>query len=257
MPTQIKDQVVAKEHARLVLCLQNIRILRTQGGSQFELFIPDFQVEAGQFIAVTGESGCGKSTLLDLLALVLKPLAEGTFAFYPSFNKKEDINSLWKNRAEDKLAQLRRKNLGYVPQSGGLLPFLTVRDNLYLPPRLNGSHSYKDLIQQQGEELDIAHLFDRKPQSLSGGQRQRVAILRAMAHQPELILADEPTAAVDSARARNIVRSFKHLARSRNTAIIMVTHDQSLVEEGCDKRYSFDVDSSQEEHICSVSRRIV
>jgi len=268
---QIDNQVPVKESAKLILSLQNIRILRAQADSQFELSIPEFQVEAGQFIAVTGQSGCGKSTLLDLLALVLKPLDEGSFIFYPaarnaSFNSASsdskpsndqfNINELWKNSAENKLAQIRRKNLGYVPQSGGLLPFLSVRDNLFLPPRLNYQQSFKDRIQKQGEALGIAGLFDRKPQSLSGGQRQRVAILRAMAHQPELILADEPTAAVDSARAADIVHSFQALALQHNTAIIMVTHDQSLVKEGCNKHYSFDVDSTHEEHIRSICRRI-
>lgn len=261
--SQIQHDSLEKKELKQVLYLQNINILRTQGGSQFELFIPDFQVQAGQFIAVTGESGCGKSTLLDVLALILKPSDEGDFLFYPSssssnhlIDSQKDINKLWKNNAEDELAQLRRKNLGYVPQNGGLLPFLNVRDNLFLSPRLNNQTAFKERIDKQAKELGIEQLFERKPQSLSGGQRQRVAILRAMAHQPDLILADEPTAAVDSARAHSIVDAFKKLAYSQNTAIIMVTHDRSLVAQNCDQHYSFTVDSSSEECINSVFRRI-
>ncbi len=255
------NEVLKEKHTGTVLSLQKISILRSQGGSQFKLFIPEFQVQAGQFIAVTGESGCGKSTLLDLLALILQPSQEGDFLFYPSsssplIDTPKDINKLWKNNAENELAQLRRKNLGYVPQNGGLLPFLNVRDNLYLSPRLNNQIAFKDRIYKQAKELGIESLFERKPQSLSGGQRQRVAILRAMAHQPDLILADEPTAAVDSARAHNIVNAFQKLASSQNTAIIMVTHDRSLVSQVCDKHYSFIVNSSQEESISSVFRRI-
>lgn len=237
---------------RPVLSLQAVSILRQQGGSSFELQVPDFRVARGEFIAVTGESGCGKSTLLDMLALVLQPRQGGGFVFFDDGGHPVDVAALWQKADEDRLAVLRRTRLGYVPQSGGLLPFLSIEQNLYLPPRLNEQQGYQGRIKRFAERLGIASLMSRMPQSLSGGQRQRAAILRAMAHEPDLILADEPTAAVDKVRAQKIVAEFRELARSQGTAIIMVTHDANLVQNNSDQHYVFEVDSSDEEHVRSV-----
>lgn len=241
---------------KMVISLRGMSVLREQGNSSFELKIPEFSVSPGNFIAVTGESGCGKSTLLDLLALVLRPAIEGEFLFQTESRFATDINALWQYHGEDRLAEIRRSQLGYVPQSGGLLPFLSLRRNVYLPPRLNQQHGFQKRIDHLSEQLGIDTLLDRMPHSLSGGQRQRAAILRAMAHQPDLILADEPTAAVDSVRARRIMAQFHELAQLQNTAIVMVTHDESLVAENCDARYGFVVDSSNEENVVSVCRKV-
>lgn len=238
-----------------VLSLKDVNLIRRQGGSSFELQIPDFQVARGEFIAVTGESGCGKSTLLDMLALVLQPQQGGEFQFLDPAGNIQDISALWRDSAEDQLAVLRRTRLGYVPQSGGLLPFLSISQNLYLPPRLNGQKDYEHRIRAFARRLGIHGLFSRMPQSLSGGQRQRAAILRAMAHEPDIILADEPTAAVDAGRAQKIVSEFRALARSQGTAIIMVTHDKNLVEHNSDGHFVFEVDSSDEQRVISVCRR--
>ena len=229
----------------LLLELEDIRLLRVQDSSRFELQVPAFRVERGQFIAVTGESGCGKSTLLDLLALVLPPQDQGRFQFRLSDGRALNMMALWRVEAENQLAAVRRSNLGYVPQSGGLLPFLSVKDNLYLPPRLNFQADYQRRITRLARRLGIEGLLERKPESLSGGQRQRAAIL---------LLADEPTAAVDAQRAQKIVTEFRALARSQNTAIIMVTHDHSLIQGRSDRHYVFDVDSRDENHVRSVCR---
>jgi putative ABC transport system ATP-binding protein len=244
-----------QSRAQPVLSLQDVYLLRRQGGSSFELQVPDFQVARGEFVAVTGESGCGKSTLLDMLALVLQPQQGGHFRFYDAQGGEQDISALWQSSSEDQLAVLRRTRLGYVPQSGGLLPFLTIAQNLYLPPRLNGQKDYEHRIRAFARRLGIHGLLSRMPQSLSGGQRQRAAILRAMAHEPDVILADEPTAAVDAGRAQKIVSEFRELARSQGTAIIMVTHDRNLVENNSDGHFVFDVDSSDETKVVSVCRR--
>lgn len=235
-----------------LLSLQAIRVLRQQGGSSFELRVPEFRVRRGEFIAVTGESGCGKSTLLDLLALVLQPQPEGRFHFFGDGKDPIDINALWRDADENRLAVLRRRYLGYVPQSGGLLPFLTIRQNLHLPPRLNGQLRYHERIEELARRLGILNLMSRMPDSLSGGQRQRAAILRAMASQPALILADEPTAAVDGKRAKKIVGEFVKLAQAQGTAILMVTHDVRLVEQQYHRHYVFEVDSTDESHVVSV-----
>ena len=233
-----------------LLHLQGCKVARAQGGSRFELEIPEFEVTPGAFVAVTGESGCGKSTLLDLLALVLRPEPGGRFLLLDG-DEEVDVDALWAEDDEQALARLRRRRLGYVPQSGGLIPFLGVAANLYLPPRLNGQRDYRGRIHAQAERMGVAGLFDRMPASLSGGQRQRVAILRAMAHRPALILADEPTAAVDSERAHRILAQFHDLAREEGTAIVMVTHDRSLVAQGVDRHYGFEVDASDERHVRS------
>ena len=139
------------------------------------------------------------------------------------------------------LARVRRELLGYVLQSGGLLPFLNVRRNIGLPRRLKTGRPGD--IADLAERMGLGGLLDKKPRYLSGGQRQRVAILRAIGHRPSLILADEPTAAVDRSRARAIVSDFRDLAKAEGCAIAMVSHDQQLVQDFADRSYGFQVES--------------
>ncbi len=239
-----------------ILRLANLRKTREQGETRFELHVPAFHLHAGQFVAVVGESGCGKSTLLDLLALVLKPthcetfwLAEGSGA-----GRGIDIWQLWNAGAEHKLAEIRRRDLGYVLQTGGLLPFLSVAENIHLPLRILGVPIDHAEIEDLAECIDIRAVLGKKPQHLSGGQRQRAAILRALVHNPRLILADEPTAAVDKSRARAIVQDFKRLACDQGATIIMVTHDYRLVRDLADVTYTFDVTPVSATGIQSVCR---
>jgi len=217
----------------------------------FELHVPEFQVAFGEFVAVVGPSGCGKSTLLDLLALVLRPDegSQGEFRFTsgPDGTEQSDINSYWLNHKENEIASIRRRHIGYVLQTGGLLPFLTVRSNIGLTCRLNGIADIDARVSKIASDLGIREQLDKKPQFLSGGQRQRVAIARAMVHQPAVVLADEPTAAVDGERARAIVEQFRLLAKERNTGIVMVTHDEDLVSEVADRKVSFGLAHSSED----------
>jgi putative ABC transport system ATP-binding protein len=228
----------------LVLTLQDILKRREQGGITFELHIPKLELQKGQFVAVVGESGCGKSTLLDMLALVSRPTHCSQFSYYETQNaetsQQTNIKNLWDSEAEHDLAALRRSHFGYVLQTGGLLPFLTVFQNLQLPSKLNGYH-HDSQIKDLAKRFGVEGLLDKKPQYLSGGQRQRVAILRAINHNPNIILADEPTAAVDKTRALNIVKDFHNLAKESGTTIVMVTHDQDLVAPFADVTYTFDV----------------
>jgi len=211
---------------------------RSQGGVSFELVIDKLSLLSGNFIAVTGDSGCGKSTLLDLLALVSQPTECQLFSYYEKTNQY-NIKELWQYSNENKLAEIRRKYLGYVLQTGGLLPFLTVRENIELPCKINNIKNKEiDLL---AKRMEIDHLLNKKPQYISGGQRQRVAILRALSHNPSLILADEPTAAVDRRQADKIVANLKELANEHQTTIIMVTHDLRLVEPFADQYISFEV----------------
>jgi putative ABC transport system ATP-binding protein len=225
----------------LALQLGTGRKRRAQGGVVFELEIEEFTLQTGEFVAIVGESGCGKSTLLDLLALVSRPTESRVFLYHdPIDGTRHDLKALWERGDEETLAGLRRSQLGYVLQAGGLLPFLTVRQNIALSTRLNGEHRDADLV-HLAARMDVDKLLEKKPQYLSGGQRQRVAILRALHHRPRLILADEPTAAVDKTRARTIVADFDALARETGATVVMVTHDRELVTPYADRTYSFAV----------------
>lgn len=225
------------------LRIEGLRKRRVQAGSQFELEIPAFQAAPGEFIAVAGESGCGKSTLLDLLALISRPDHCERFELAGP-RGVVDIAALWREEREDKLAELRRSTLGYVLQTGGLLPYLSVRNNLRLPCRLIGQPC-EDAIERMSQRLGIEDCLDRLPERLSGGQRQRAAILRALIHRPRLVLADEPTAAVDRGRARAIIDELRAIAHAEETAIIMVTHDLELVRNIADHSYGFVLEGAE------------
>ncbi|MDM8569259.1 ABC transporter ATP-binding protein [Thiotrichales bacterium HSG1] len=223
--------------ATLILELKNVLKQREQGGATFELCIQHLQLNQGQFIAIVAESGCGKSTLLDMLSLVSKPTTAEQFTYYDS--EIIDIKRLWEQQQEEILAKLRRSHFGYVLQTGGLLPFLTVLQNLQLASEINGFHDLE--IKKLAKRLDISNILNKKPQYLSGGQRQRVAILRAITHHPQIILADEPTAAVDETRALHIIEDFHTIAKENGTIIVMVTHNHNLVAPFADVTYGFNV----------------
>jgi len=240
-----------------ILALQQVVKHREQGGIAFELQIPEIKLQKGQFVAIVGNSGCGKSTLLDMLALVSRPTRCQQFQY--QFSKEQDIEtsdigSLWEKDEEQTLADVRREKLGYVLQTGGLLPFLTVWQNIQLPLKLNGLRD-DTYIKELAKRLDIDTLLTKKPQFLSGGQRQRVAVLRALSHHPQIILADEPTAAVDEERAKAIVQDFYALAKDTGTTIIMVTHHKDLVLPLADVIYTFKVEDVSKTLIRSTSER--
>ena len=241
----IQDSQDLKPHVTPILVIEEAVKYREQGGIAFELQVQEFCLNSGQFIGVVGESGCGKSTLLDMLALVLRPTSCKRFnLFEPEKDgavKTIDIKMLWQKNDENELARLRRHYFGYVLQSGGLLPFLTVQQNIVLPSRIKKETQPLPYFQQLASAMGVSGLFSKKPQYLSGGQRQRAAILRAIAHKPMLVLADEPTAAVDSSRAKAIVEDFMALAKENGSTIVMVTHNHKLIEQLADKVYTYTV----------------
>ena len=228
-----------------VVVLRDLVRVREQGGVRFELRVPHFELHAGEFVALVGESGCGKSTLLDILALVLRPSSVADFLLRDrDAHQAIDIQALWERNDEDGLARVRREMLGYVLQSGGLLPFLDVRRNITLPRRLKMGQAGD--VQELATRMGLAGMLEKKPRYLSGGQRQRAAILRALAHQPGIILADEPTAAVDRSRARSIVSDFRDLAKAEGCAIAMVSHDIQLVEAFADRIFGYRLETPEE-----------
>lgn len=186
-----------------------------------------FDVPRGAKLALIGESGSGKSTLLELLAMILEPTHGADFRFAPEKGSVHDVSDLWRRRDADTLGELRSRHIGYVLQHGGLLPYLTVRENVNLSRRVLGLPD-DDAACRLSARLGIEAQLDKLPAALSVGQRQRAAIARALAHDPPIVLADEPTAALDPANAERIFGLLVELAEALEVTLIVATHAQQL-----------------------------
>lgn len=200
------------------------------GGARFRLEIPRLDIVRGAKIAFVGESGSGKSTLLELLAMILRPTESGRFTFRPDAQGRQyDIAAAWRAVDVDQLSDLRSRHVGYVLQSGGLLPYLTVRENINLSRRLLHSVG-EDVAEYWASKLRIAAQLDKKPAELSVGQQQRVAIARALAHDPKVLIADEPTAAVDPMNAERIMDLMVSLVDDLGVSLIVASHAHRLMQ---------------------------
>jgi putative ABC transport system ATP-binding protein len=220
--------VNAEPPAPLVL-LQGVAKLRPGNDRSFRLEVPRLSLRPGEALALVGPSGCGKSTLIDLLALALAPDAAARFVLRPGGGQRWfDVGAAWRDRRA-LLAQVRARTFGYVLQSGGLLPFLDVAGNIALPAEIAGRVP-GERMHALAERLGIAALLREWPERLSVGQRQRVAIARALAHAPPLVLADEPTAALDPANAETVMRLLLELVVQQGCALVLATHDRALAE---------------------------
>jgi len=176
-----------------------------------------FEVKPGEFVALVGPSGSGKTTMLSILAALLTPTSGQVLI------DGQDLSRL----NERKRVRLRREKIGFTFQSNNLIPFLTARENVDFMLRLNGQANKAGRM-RSAELLARLGLSDRLgnlPGQLSGGQQQRVAIARALIHNPAVVLADEPTASLDTERAFQVVETFANLIHENGRAGIMVTHD--------------------------------
>lgn len=175
----------------------------------------DFKVEKGEFIAIMGESGSGKTSLLNILATLDKP-TKGSVIM-----DNEDITTIKSN----KLAEFRLEHLGFVFQEFHLLDTLTIRDNIFLPLVLSRAHhdEMEKRLSVIAPKLKIENLLNKRPFEISGGQKQRVAIARSLITKPKLILADEPTAALDYKNSEDLLNLFETINNDGQT-ILMVTH---------------------------------
>jgi putative ABC transport system ATP-binding protein len=212
----------------LVLTIDGLSACRSHGGATFRLSLERLELPAGRPVALVGPSGSGKSTLLDVLGLVMTPERVAQFAFFPVGETIIDLAGLIARRDDSGLTDMRRRYLGYMPQTGGLLPFLSVGENIRLPARLNGRIDvpYLDEIARL---LDLPQsLMRRFPKDLSIGQRQRVSLARAMAHRPRLLLADEPTASLDAVTATAVVNLLLELLPKLGITPVIATHDERL-----------------------------
>lgn len=181
------------------------------------------QVTLGEVVGLVGPSGSGKSTLLKCLGAVIEPSAGRiTLGSMVIYEEKWKISNL---------SALRRDKIGFIFQTPYLIPFLDVTDNVALLPMLAGvsNTEARKRARELLKALDVAHRANAMPPQLSGGEQQRVSIARALVNRPPVILADEPTAPLDSERAMTVMHILNHMAREYETAIIVVTHDDKII----------------------------
>lgn len=188
----------------------------------------DFTLNKGEFVALVAPSGAGKTTLLMMLGCVLEPTS-GII----EIGNEVVYDNKWLVKDD---RELRRKKIGFIFQAHYLIPFLNIEENVTLLPYQNGEKPkvVKKRVKEILEYLDMSDKLHNMPSELSGGQNQRIAIARALANEPDIILADEPTAALDRHRAVSVVKMLKKITREQNVTIIMVTHDDRLLPY-CDK----------------------
>ena len=211
-----------------MLDIQGLRVARGTGAQAHRVCLPALQLGHGEIRAITGESGCGKSTLLEAIGLLLAPQA---LTHYRLGRERVDICQMLQADDQSALAAVRSRQLGFVLQSGGLLPFLKVRDNISLPRCLLGLPARSGHVEKAVDVLRLQPLLDKYPQALSIGERQRVACVRAIAHEPQLLLADEPTAALDPVNARRLFELLLSLVRELGLTALVVSHDWALIDE--------------------------
>ena len=184
----------------------------------------DFRLEAGQFVAIIGPSGSGKTTFLTLLGHLQTP-SKGQILL-----QGKDTSQL----KEKERAALRFNDFGFILQTSNLIPFLKIEDQFQLIDRL--SKKERTNLDSLIELLDLKDTLKQYPKELSGGERQRAAIARALYNSPDIILADEPTASLDTERAKRVVHLLKEVTQKFNKSVVMITHDTRLLDE-VDKIY--------------------
>ncbi|HCN59261.1 MAG TPA: hemin ABC transporter ATP-binding protein [Exiguobacterium sp.] len=209
--------------------LKGISKQYSEGGNQVTaLDDVTLSVAPGEFVAVVGPSGSGKSTFLSVAGALLKPTDGQVYL------NGHDISAL----PDKALSRVRLQEIGFIMQSSNLVPYLNVLDQLLLVKKMSGKVSPEDktFAVTLLEELGLGSKTKRFPEELSGGEKQRTAIARALVNDPNVILADEPTASLDTKRAHEVVQLIAQEVKHRNKAAIMVTHDERLLDY-CDRVY--------------------
>lgn len=191
------------------------------GGTTIEaLKETNFAVKGGEFVAIIGPSGSGKSTLLTIIGGLQQPSTGKVLIQDKQFSETTD----------KKRTKLRFEEIGFILQASNLVPFLTVEKQLHLVNKVNKTKYDRERSEQLLNDLGISNLSQKYPSDLSGGQRQRVAIARALYHDPSVILADEPTASLDTEKAFEVAEILAEETKRHNKATIMVTHDERLLK---------------------------
>ena len=209
--------------------IENLKKSFGKGDSKVDVIDgASFSLNKGEFVALVAPSGAGKTTLLMMLGCVLEPTSGKI-----TIGDEVVYENKWKVKDD---RELRRQKIGFIFQAHYLIPFLNIEENISLLPYQNGEKAkiVKPRVKDILNYLDMEDKLHSMPSELSGGQNQRIAIARALANNPDIILADEPTAALDRQRAISVVEMLKKITREQNVTIIMVTHDDRLLPY-CDK----------------------
>ncbi|MFD1336406.1 ABC transporter ATP-binding protein [Oceanobacillus iheyensis] len=210
-----------------ILQLENVQKVFGSGHTKVEAMKhTNFEAKAGELIAVIGPSGSGKSTFLTIAGGLQTP-SDGDV--YINGTPITELN-------EKKRSKVRLKEVGFVLQASNLVPFLNIKQQMQLLDKVKKNNLKGEELEQLYKSLGIEHLLKNFPSDLSGGERQRVAIAKALYTNPSIILADEPTASLDSDRAFEVMRMLKEITKEKNTTTIVVTHDTRLIDD-CDKVY--------------------
>jgi len=213
----------------MTLSMKNVSKVYKEGDSQIiALDQVSMEVASGEFVAIIGPSGSGKSTFLSIAGALLKP-SQGEVKI-----DNKDIAKI----KDKELSNLRLQEIGFILQTSNLMPYLNVLDNLLLLKKMSGKVTKQDIAfaKELLKELGLGSKFEKFPNELSGGERQRVAIARSFMNDSSLILADEPTASLDTNRANEVVSLISKEVKARGKAAIMVTHDERMLAY-CDRVY--------------------
>lgn len=214
----------------VLLEIEGIEFSRGQDDQRFTVELPALALDTGELVAITGRSGSGKSTLLELLGLLTAPHRSARFLWRGN-GAATDIDRLWRQGKHARLAHIRGTSMGFVLQTSGLLPFLSIGDSLALVRRALGLSARDPDLDAMIERLGIGALLHKKPQALSVGEQQRAAIVRALAHRPALVLADEPTSALDPGLGDQVMALLLEQARSHGITALIATHEIDRVDQ--------------------------
>ncbi|PEB55160.1 hemin ABC transporter ATP-binding protein [Bacillus pseudomycoides] len=215
------------ENPASLLKLEQVSKVYGEGDTEVTALHPiTLDVKEGEFIGIVGPSGSGKSTLLSIAGALLSP-SKGNI-----YISDQNVTNL----SEKDMTNIRLKKIGFIFQFANLVPFLSVKEQLLYIAKLKGENKKEadKFATELLKTFGLSHRMNHYPNQLSGGEKQRVAIARAFMNNPDLILADEPTASLDSKRAREVVELMKHEVKKNKKAAIMITHDEKMLDV-CDR----------------------
>lgn len=214
-----------RQHGSIMEVIRLVRVHRTysdNGVPVHALRGIDLSIAKGEFVVIAGPSGSGKTTLLNIMGALDKPSSGAVFL------ENQDVSL----KSKDQIAAIRLEKLGFVFQAYNLIPVLTAMENIEFTMMLRGVEERKrrERALEVMRELDIEQLADKRPNEMSGGQQQRVAVARAIVNNPSIVLADEPTANLDSETGGNLLDMMERMNREHNLTFIFSSHDQKVIE---------------------------
>jgi len=217
-----------------ILSVRDLYLLRPGSGIEpdYELSVPHFDIPRSAKVGIIGDSGSGKTTFLEILGLLTWPDRVAAYDYAPDREQgRIGLADALEQKRVNLLSTLRARTIGFILQDGGLLPYLTIRENADLGRSLSGRDRNGSRIEALARVLGLDGYLDRYQSALSGGQRQRAAILRTLATDVPLLLADEPTAALDPRNAHAVIAALAHTATETGTTVVAVSHNAEILAE--------------------------